>query len=60
MTIEEAIEIKCRQREGYTTYSPETIDEADKLGIEALKRLKAMRSSDMVSPDRKLLGETEK
>jgi len=60
MKIEEAIEIKRRQKEGYTTYSSEVIEEADRLGIEALEAIKKMRQYPFPEEILKLPSETKK
>jgi len=59
MKIKEAIEIKKRQREGYTAFTPEQIDEADRLGTEALKEIKRLRQIFNCPVLKKLPGETE-
>lgn len=40
MTIDEAIEIKERKGDEFLQTDPDKIDEADRLSIEALKRVK--------------------
>ena len=41
MTVDEAIEIKSREGEEFLHTDPDKLDEADRLSIEALKRVKA-------------------
>ncbi len=43
MQIDEAIEIKSREGEEFLHTDPGEIDEADRLSVEALKRVKACR-----------------
>lgn len=49
MTIEKAIEIKLRTGEEFLKTDPEDIDEADRLSIEAMKRIVYLRK-DMDCP----------
>jgi len=59
MNIEEAIEIKGRTGEDFLNTDPDEIDEADRLSIEALKRLQEHRSSHPDITFKLLPGETE-
>jgi len=59
MTVNEAIEIKQREGEEFLHTDPDDIDEADRLSIEALKRIKEQRNPDGCITDRLLPGETE-
>ena len=43
MTLEKAIEIKSRTGDEFLATDPEEIDEADRLSIEAMKRIQERR-----------------
>lgn len=56
MTLEKAIKIKARTGEEFLKTSPDEIDEADRLSIEALKQCQRFRE---LRPEKHLLlGET--
>jgi len=57
MKIEEAIEIKARKGEESLNTDPDEIDEADRLSIEAMKRLNNARLLGMDYPLNLLPGE---
>lgn len=59
MTIDEAIEIKSREGEEFLHTDPDKIDEADRLSIEALKRVKSLREGYWYKKTMLLPGETE-
>lgn len=59
MTIDEAIEIKTRTGEEFLHTDPDDIDEADRLSIEALKRIQELRAGKTFSPSISLPGETK-
>ncbi|MBA7661241.1 hypothetical protein ES703_69256 [subsurface metagenome] len=59
MTLDEAIEIKGRTGEEFLHTDPDEIDEADRLSIEALKRLKSVRSVVTFPYTALLPGETK-
>lgn len=60
MTINEAIEIKERKGEEFLNTDPDDIDEAERLSIEALKRIRACRKVIDIPCTRPLLGEVLK
>lgn len=59
MKIEKAIEIKSRKGEEFLHTDPDEIDEADRLSVEALKRLLAWRNDNDEDLLWDLPGETE-
>jgi len=59
MTIGKAIEIKTRTGEEFLKTDSAEIDEADRLSIEALKRIDNQRSTHAWKPETLLPGETE-
>lgn len=59
MTIEKAIEIKTRTGEEFLKTDSAEIDEADRLSIEAMKRITALRTGHFDFPYLSLPGETE-
>jgi hypothetical protein len=59
MTIDEAIQLLSESADtGITTFN-ERFKEAEKLGIEALKRVKANKDMDIIGALKLLPGETE-
>jgi len=59
MTIDEAIEIKQRTGDAFLNTDPEDLEEADKLSIEALKRIKSERAAASRLLFQELPGETK-
>lgn len=59
MKIEKAIEIKARTGEEFLNTDPDEIDEADRLSIEALRRVIAQRKGLPVKDWMRLPGETK-
>lgn len=59
MKIDKAIEIKLRTGEEFLHTDPDEIDEADRLSIEALKRIDSMRGYLFSARHPLLPGETE-
>ncbi|MBA7506584.1 hypothetical protein ES706_05276 [subsurface metagenome] len=59
MKIDKAIEIKTRTGEEFLNTDPDEIDEADRLSIEAMKRISAMRAGYRDREIDLLEGETE-
>ncbi|MBA7579224.1 hypothetical protein ES708_21093 [subsurface metagenome] len=60
MTIDEARDILTLKTKGRDILSKQREIEAEKLGIEALKRVQEYRSMEIVSGGWRLPGETEK
>ena len=60
MDIHEAIEIKSREGEEFLHTDPDKLDEADRLSLEALKRLQFMRQHLFPFTQPPLPGETER
>ena len=60
MTLEKAIEVKCRTGEEFLNTDPGDIDEADRLSIEALKAIQRHQRGGRVTQIFSLPGETEK
>ena len=58
MTLEEAIEIKETELDGSVEHSEEELRKADKLGIEAMKKIIAQRKRSDFGGIPKLSGET--
>ncbi len=59
MKLEKAIEILTRWQDGGDITSFVDVNTAVKLGIEALKRLEALRDDDAQDPNYIIPGETE-
>lgn len=59
MNIPKAIEIKSRTGEEFLNTDPDEIDEADRLSIEALKRVNSDRTKPYCTSSILLPGETE-
>jgi len=59
MNLEKAIEIKGRTGEEFLNTDPDEIDEAERLSIEAMKRLQASRKVIDIPFTEPLPGETE-
>ena len=59
MKLEKAIEIKGRTGDAFLNTDPDEIEEADRLSIEALKRIQRLRSDKHCSTTKKLPGETK-
>ena len=59
MKIDKAIEIKERKGEEFLNTDPDEIDEAERLSIEALKRISAMRAGYRDGETDLLEGETK-
>jgi len=59
MTMDEAIEIKSRTGEEFLNTDPDKIDEADRLSIEALKRVNHWRADFKALAQEPLPGETK-
>ncbi len=60
MEIDEAIEIKSREGDEFLHTDPDKLDEADRLSLEALKRLQFMRQHLFPFTQPPLPGETER
>ncbi len=58
MKISKAIEIKSRTGEEFLKTDPDEIDEAERLSIEALKRLQELRTPSSGNPHLSIPGET--
>jgi len=58
MKIEKAIEIKGRRGQAFLDTSPDAIDEAERLSIEALKAIKSARANNYYTPIKPMPGET--
>jgi len=59
MKLAEAIEIKQRTGDDFLSTDPDDLDEADRLSIEALKRIKEDRHFSGIRSTKLLPGETE-
>ena len=59
MNISKAIEIKCRTGEEFLNTDPDEIDEADRLSIEALERVRYLRRKPRFPHQTLLPGETK-
>jgi len=59
MKIEKAIEIKSRTGDELLNTDPDKLEEADRLSIEALKRIQQNRTNAYVYSGIRLPGETE-
>lgn len=59
MNIDKAIEIKERTGDEFLHTDPDEIDEAERLSIEALKRIRDRRNDFPIPPNVLLIGETE-
>jgi len=59
MTIDEAIKILDDQMGLGERYDDDELDEANQLGIEALKFIKALRGNEVISSNIRLHGETK-
>lgn len=59
MKLANAIEIKSRTGEEFLHTDPDDIDEAERLSIEAMKRIDYCRSGEFNPPFELLPGETE-
>jgi len=59
MTLVKAIEIRSRTGDEFLNTDPDEIDEADRLSVEALKRLKELRDHPRLYPIEPLPGETK-
>ncbi|KKL62077.1 hypothetical protein LCGC14_2188870 [marine sediment metagenome] len=59
MNIPKAIEIKARRGEEFLNTDPDELDEADRLSIEALKRVQEIWNDPHARVRTRLPGETE-